>query len=90
MMFSYPEFFEELFSTLARPGILAIMPDPMLTDLVKSIGYLQFHNESVDTILAHVKDTLDPSKDVKRASFWVETVLNLNSVRACPWLKEIV
>ena len=59
MMFIYPEFFEQLYSNLVRPGILEKMSDNTLTDLVLNVGYLNFRDGSVDTILAHVKDKLD-------------------------------
>ena len=75
MLFTYPEFFENVFDKLASPEILEELSHSDYANLIRSIGYMKFYCESVGQILS-ARPT-NTSDDTVLDCNWVETVLDL-------------
>ena len=80
MLFLYPEVISSILEKIARPGALDKLHITEHINLVKSLGYLNFRDENVLSILKTLGQTRfneDERMLTPMAALWSQAVVNL-------------
>ena len=80
MLFLYPEVISNILEKIARPGALDKLSISEHINLVKSLGYLNFKDENVLSILKALGQTRlneDERMITPMAALWAQAVVNL-------------